>query len=259
MNDSPGRLSMIRLEPDLMRVARWGASRNVVQPGTDDGYLWHAILKAAFGDLAPRPFRLVTPQGERAGAEHLLGYTTHEPDELRAHAEAFADPAVVQALKLDEMAAKAMPLLFPQDKRLGFEARLRPMVRQSRTEDRTRHREIDVFVQVASRDPAAPRPDRLAVYAEWLAGLLQKGGARLEAAHMVSQMRARILRRGRPDEDGARPLAAHGSKGGGPDIILAGDLVVQDPVAFADLLARGVGRHRAFGFGMLLLRPPQAA
>jgi CRISPR system Cascade subunit CasE len=27
-------------------------------------------------------------------------------------------------------------------------------------------------------------------------------------------------------------------------------------VAFRALLARGVGRHRAFGFGMLLLRPP---
>jgi CRISPR system Cascade subunit CasE len=30
---------------------------------------------------------------------------------------------------------------------------------------------------------------------------------------------------------------------------------VADPAAFAQLLARGVGRHRAFGLGMLLLRP----
>jgi len=33
---------------------------------------------------------------------------------------------------------------------------------------------------------------------------------------------------------------------------------VRDPTGFAALLARGVGRHRAFGFGMLLLRPPAA-
>ncbi|MEE8524028.1 MAG: type I-E CRISPR-associated protein Cas6/Cse3/CasE [Thermoanaerobaculia bacterium] len=41
-----------------------------------------------------------------------------------------------------------------------------------------------------------------------------------------------------------------------PDALLTGTLEVTDPDAFATLLARGVGRHRAFGFGMLLLRPP---
>ena len=32
---------------------------------------------------------------------------------------------------------------------------------------------------------------------------------------------------------------------------------VTDPVAFVGLLARGMGRHRSYGYGMLLLRPPQ--
>jgi CRISPR system Cascade subunit CasE len=41
-----------------------------------------------------------------------------------------------------------------------------------------------------------------------------------------------------------------------PNAVLEGHLMVRDPVAFRALLARGVGRHRAFGFGMLLLRPP---
>ena len=35
-----------------------------------------------------------------------------------------------------------------------------------------------------------------------------------------------------------------------------GALTVTDPDAFAALLARGVGRHRAYGYGMILLRPP---
>jgi CRISPR system Cascade subunit CasE len=38
--------------------------------------------------------------------------------------------------------------------------------------------------------------------------------------------------------------------------LLRGELTVADPDAFSALLARGVGRHRAFGYGMLLLRPP---
>jgi CRISPR system Cascade subunit CasE len=40
-----------------------------------------------------------------------------------------------------------------------------------------------------------------------------------------------------------------------PNAVLEGTLTVGDPDAFARLLARGIGRHRAFGFGMLLLKP----
>ena len=39
----------------------------------------------------------------------------------------------------------------------------------------------------------------------------------------------------------------------GPDATLTGHLRVIDPVAFAHLLTRGIGRHRSYGFGMLLL------
>jgi len=42
----------------------------------------------------------------------------------------------------------------------------------------------------------------------------------------------------------------------GPDAIVHGVLVIHDPAAFSALLVRGVGRHRAYGYGMLLLRPP---
>ena len=38
---------------------------------------------------------------------------------------------------------------------------------------------------------------------------------------------------------------------------MSGTLRVTDPAAFAAGLARGIGRHRAFGFGMLLLAPPR--
>ncbi|WP_439373386.1 type I-E CRISPR-associated protein Cas6/Cse3/CasE [Bradyrhizobium sp. DASA03120] len=33
------------------------------------------------------------------------------------------------------------------------------------------------------------------------------------------------------------------------------EIEFSDSVAFKALLARGVGRHRAFGYGMLLLKP----
>ena len=36
---------------------------------------------------------------------------------------------------------------------------------------------------------------------------------------------------------------------------MQGTLEVIDPTMFAGLVANGVGRHRAYGYGMLLLRP----
>lgn len=252
-----GRLHMIRLDPDLARVSRWGAAQGVARSGVDDGYLWHALLKAAFGDLAPKPFRLIEPQGG-IGRAYLVGYTHADAAALRAHAEAFADPAVAEAVGLASLAGKAMPDAFTPGTRLGFEVRLRPTVRQTRDGDRTRKREIDVFLQAASRDPTGPKPDRLAVYADWLVTQLG-AGARLDGVRLEAQRRARILRRSQPADDGTRRLDAHGRQGGGPDIVLSGALVIEDALAFAGLLARGIGRHRAFGFGMLLLKPAASA
>jgi CRISPR system Cascade subunit CasE len=34
-----------------------------------------------------------------------------------------------------------------------------------------------------------------------------------------------------------------------------GELVIKNPELFAERLAKGVGRHAAYGYGMLLLRP----
>ena len=39
---------------------------------------------------------------------------------------------------------------------------------------------------------------------------------------------------------------------------MRGILTITDAAAFSNLLARGVGRHRAYGYGMLLLRPARA-
>ena len=85
------------------------------------------------------------------------------------------------------------------------------------------------------------------VYREWLSVRLdRKGGASLdlEQTKLVSFQRTRAVRK------------LHTRHSEGPDAVLRGILTVTDPDAFAKLLADGVGRHRAYGYGMLLLRPP---
>ena len=57
-----------------------------------------------------------------------------------------------------------------------------------------------------------------------------------------------------------RPIGRDGrrrqSETEGPDAVFRGRLRIEDDAGFTELLARGIGRHRAFGFGMLLLAPP---
>ena len=55
-------------------------------------------------------------------------------------------------------------------------------------------------------------------------------------------------------------MAARGGKAREAcDIVMHGTLSITDTQRFADLLTRGIGRHRAYGYGMLLLSPPKAA
>jgi CRISPR system Cascade subunit CasE len=59
----------------------------------------------------------------------------------------------------------------------------------------------------------------------------------------------------RKSQKGSPDDARHSRLVGGPDAMLAGQLRVTNSQAFAQLLANGLGRHRAFGFGLLMLRP----
>jgi CRISPR system Cascade subunit CasE len=242
---------MIRLDPDMARAMEWGAREKFLKPGGDDGCLWHALLKAAFGTFAPKPFRLVEPSG--GCPSYLVGYVNTKEDALCGHAATYADPAVAAAIGLSTLAIKPMPNSFARGRKLGFEVRVRPVVRQTRDGDRDRKREIDVFLQHAQARPNDKKPSRAKVYEDWLAARILVGGATLNEITIVWLRRSAITRRGQ-----TRVIEVHGNEGGGPDVCFKGALTVSDPDAFCAMLARGIGRHRAFGFGMLLLKPPRS-
>jgi CRISPR system Cascade subunit CasE len=238
---------MIQLTPDAVRVGMWTAGEKLSHRGADEGYGWHAILRAAFGDWAPKPFRLV--QHPRRPLQ-LLGYTTADEASLRSHAAAFADPSVTAAVNLKSLAVKSMPDSFSSGQHLGFDVRFRPTIRQHIGGDRAKTRERDAFlVAVEKAGPRSGRAEvnRETVYADWLNRQLDAGGARLINTRASALRRSRISRR-----DQGRRL-----KSGieGPDVTFVGTLEVQIPEVFLQFLARGVGRHRSFGFGMLLIKP----
>lgn len=236
-----GTLQMMRADVDMRDFQRWMGIRRL----QDRDHAMHCLLKETFGELAPQPFRLVTPRGGVKGV--LYGYGQTGADALRQAANTFAEPLQARAIPPPSIDSKPMPLGWESGKRLGFELRVRPVIRKSRGADRP-GAELDAYQVLAETHLKGAMPhSREQVYSRWLSDQLERrGGAELESgqAKLVSFQRTCAFRR------------ASSRHVEGPDALMRGVLNITDSEAFTHLLARGVGRHRAYGFGMLLLRPP---
>lgn len=235
---------LIHLQPDLKRLLPWALRQGLIpDKGQGDlGYAFHAALRAAFADLAPQPFSFRSGQG-------LLAYTTHaEPMRL---AVAMANPEVADILGLDVtpqspgLRIRPFPTSWKLGQLLSFEVRVRPVVRKD-------DKELDAFLSAAQRMPDAVL-SREAVYTDWLKRQFEDV-ADLHETRMTEFSLSTVVRRAALQGEGARPKRPVP----GPDAVFTGVLQVRDSAAFAALVARGIGRHRAFGFGMLLLKPAAA-
>ncbi len=239
------QLSLIRLRPDGAGLASW-ATRAGVRAFQDDlGYAVHAASKAVFGDLAPKPFAIRTRDREF----EIVGYAAATAAEIRRVAELHGhDEWAAQALGLHTMDVKAVPTDWQAGERFSFECRVAPIVRSRRVE-------ADKVVEVDAAHPALVEPGgkpltRDEAYAAWLAEELQRfGAAKLTGYQPFSFRMTSSVRRT------SASTGRHSVKGVVPDLVARGELEVFSPQGFTDLLARGVGRHRAFGYGCLLLAP----
>lgn len=238
-------LHLVRLNLVTAELFRRPTSRRVLAAGGDPGYLVHSYLAETFGAWKPQPFALFesSPRGP-----HLLAYSRHDALELRRAAAENTSPANRGAFDPECLASRALPALFPPDLVLGFRLRACPVTRKSRGSSGYRPgAEIDIYLD--AREKAAPgkAPRRENIYLEWIRGQLEADGAcRCLELKITALAHTRFLRRD------ARRQARLVTR---PDVTFAGRLAVGAPAVFRDRLARGVGRHRAFGFGMLLLRP----
>ena len=233
-------LQMIRAEINVRDFQRWMGMRRLQDPD----HAMHCLLVESFGkDLAPKPFRLITPRGGSQGC--LYGYAHANADALRAEAGICADPLQATIIPAGGIDSKPMPVEWKTGKRLGFEIRIRPIVRPTKNAASRPGRECDAFQLEAERYEKGEMPrSREQVYGEWLSRQFEiRGGAALESATLQSFQRTRAIRK------------RHRRYSEGPDALMRGNLVITDGDAFARLLAGGVGRHRAYGYGMLLLRP----
>ena len=239
-------LYFLHTQPEPQRLAAWAARHRLLDKEGDLGYALHALLRAAFGERAPQPFRYLDAE------QGLLAYTSLDATEL-AQLAALADADVSAALGLGQtcqhggMNVRQFPTEWTAGHTLGFEVRVRPIIREGKT-----GRERDAFLAAVEK-AGTTTLDRGAVYVQWLRDLLaRQGGAELVDARMVRYQLLGVTRKSKKDAvaDVRRSCLV-----GGPDAVISGHLRVTHSQAFAQLLAKGIGRHRAFGFGLLLLRP----
>ena len=252
-------LFLIRIPLGINALARWAGERGWLSGRSvafDEGRALHHLVDEAFGPGALRPFRLLVPP--RSAEGNLYSYTSQDHEQLRAALRRFALPDHLAVLEEQRLASKMMPRQWSAGQRIGFDVRVRP-VRRLRTDlvtARGRFRtgsELDAFLSEALhchpgnlKGMIGSGRSREAVYLDWLAERLAPGAE-------IDRQATRLVRFHRTQV--ARGEHAHE----GPDATLHGTLTVTQADAFGELVTRGVGRHRAFGYGMLLLRPPYRA
>ncbi len=249
-------LHLVRVPVATDKLARWARERFWTGGGRgrvefDEGRALHHLVAEALGPGALRPFRLLVPPRRTRG--NLYAYSALEADTLRTAAQTYALPDHLGVLSVERLESKRMPGVWRVGQRLGFDVRARPvrrLLRALRTSSGIEigaGAEVDAFLRealnVQAGGMAAGHRTRQDVYVDWLA-------ERLAPAAALDRSTSRLARFHRVRVD-------RGQRGvEGPDATIQGVLTVSDPAAFAETLSRGVGRHRAYGYGMLLLRPP---
>lgn len=237
-------LYIIRAVLDPRALLRTFVRRSRQPNAFDLGYIVHCAIVEVFGDMAPGPFSI-----EKSGPRiEVLGYGRHTSQALANRARKEDRSPLWEAFRWDDLDSKRFPTRFRPGTRLRFKVRTCPVVRHARgAKDRRAGAEVDAFLAAATRVGADTVVDRQTVYTDWLrAAIDRSGGACCDAVRLTAMRRTRLIRRNSRRE-------IHTIER--PDVTFEGTLTVTDSDAFRALLKRGLGRHRTFGFGMLLLRP----
>ena len=245
-------LNLVRVPIDTSKLARWANVRGWVRrkghhTTFDEGRALHHLVTEALGPSVFKAFRLLVASRKTVG--NLYAYSLSDAEALRSATATHALPEHLAVLRPEQIESKPMPSNWQEGQQLGFDVRVRP-VRRLRAEIESSHgrfgqgAEVDAFLVHALRQPPdTAHGKRESVYLDWLAEQLAPAATLVRQHSRLARFRrVRVARSGQGPE--------------GPDATIHGDLIIADADKFAGLLTRGAGRHRAYGYGMLLLRPP---
>jgi CRISPR system Cascade subunit CasE len=243
------QLHLIKVPLRMEKLTALAARRGIRARDLDEGYLAHCVVRELWQESAPAPFVL---RG-RARAVDLWGYSRVDANWLVTRAHEFGDPSILECLDgLDAIVSKEMPR-FDAGRQVGFLTRVCPVARLARpTHGHKAGAEVDVFLARAFASGKAEGLSREEVYREWFSERMRDAsvlGARITSLRVAGIARSRVVRRTQGESRHARALER-------PDVRIEGNLSIEDGDAFLRFLAHGVGRHRGFGFGAVLVVPP---
>jgi CRISPR system Cascade subunit CasE len=217
-------MSMATLRPDSAE-----ARHHLLEAAHQDA--GHRLLWSLFASDpdAKRDFLFRATDADRCGGRFLI-VSKRQP----VH-----DPAI-----WDIRTKPYAPVLMP-GQRYGFALRVNPVRSLSRP-DRKPSLRVDVVLHAEKQ--AGQRLDsaaRQALVCDWLAGRLARVGAELDpaACWILAHTQLRLPRRAPQGQAVLSVVDAEGA------------LTVRDPAALGRALVDGIGHGKAFGLGLLLLRP----
>ena len=239
------RPHLVKIQIDSRRLFQ-RAPKSLDVGGADLGYAVHCLLAATFGAEAPGPFAVTGIQGRRTT---VLGVSGSDATTLARDASTFADPEDHQSIDWESFASKPLPVEWPAKTRYRFSVRAVPVRRVGKTSTRVKGgAEVDAFLTACWEAGDDVAVDRETAYRAWLTEQLGRdGAATLVSCRVASFKLERMVRRTTGEKRCGRRVVR-------PDVTFEGVLEVANPQSFTALLRRGLGRHRAFGYGLLLLR-----
>ena len=232
-NAENGPLFLVQANVDITAATRHVgqfASHSAVR---DPDYLIKTILTDALSGPTIRPWAL---RGRRGRQATIVGYSKEAPEAINRRLT-MALPSAKEAIS--EVMGYALPGLSKGD-RLRFAVRLCPTIRS------TRRGETDAFLIAADEAGDGPTVIRDDVYADYLRQRLN--GADIDYVRMTGFRLNKMIRKTTKSGTGFTNRTF-------PEARLEGELTVTDPESLQDILGKGLGRQRGFGFGMVQLEP----
>jgi len=258
-------LHLVRMPIDSRALSTYATAKRFLDD--DLGYALHFALRATFGAAAPQPFRLMpsTTTARATDGLELLGYSRDAEALLAERPSEVAlpdwnanwDETAPESIFAGAPTTRPMPNAdqWSSSRSYDFEVLTRPVRRHGsklralrRSEGKSSTgQEHDAYLSAIEGLEAGEHSyTRQSVYAEWLEQRLAPA-AKFDGPIVLRQFRRTRVIRSRHDQGRMQSVE-------GPEALLGGTLKVLDGEAFDALLGKGVGRHGAFGLGMLLLK-----